>query len=151
MLPKGSGPRDGFLALEETPKLSRKRKRGSNPRVRPIDQEILGDEVRKWKDAKDRTTPDAAKPPPPLNPTQRAFAREHLALCRLLANGRRCGEPPNATLEALVRRNLRQIHLLQGAGGVGKSVLHAAMDRVLRRLGLGGALHLDAASKRVLL
>ena len=60
-----------------------------------------------------------------------------MAVQRFLASGRRRGEDPNPTLEDLRRQGLRQVHLLQGAGGVGKSVLLAAMDRVLTRLGLG--------------
>ena len=77
-------------------------------------------------------------PPPPLNPSQRAFAREHLALQRALAQGRQRGDTPAATLQQLQADGRRQLHLLQGAGGVGKSVLLAAMVRVMRRLGLGG-------------
>ena len=53
-----------------------------------------------------------APPPPPLNPSQRAFAREHLAVQRLLASGRRRGEEPNITLEAMRQQGLRQVHLL---------------------------------------
>ena len=107
------------------------------PEFRPIDQGAFRAEVVAWKRLKDRTPPAEASPPPPLNPSQRVFAREHLAVQRFLASGRRRGEDPNTTLDDLRRQGLRQVHLLQGAGGVGKSVLLAAMDRVLTRLGLG--------------
>jgi len=102
-----------------------------------MDQDGFRDEVVAWKRLKDATPPGSAPPLPPLNPSQRAFAREHLAVQRLLASGRRRGEDPSITLQAMRQQGLRQVHLLQGAGGVGKSVLLAAMDRVLTRLGLG--------------
>ena len=107
------------------------------PEFRAIDNEHFRCQVAEWKRLKDALPHGSVPPPPPLNPPQRAFAREHLALQRALVAGRRGGEEPNATLQKLRDQGLRQIHLLQGAGGVGKSVLLAAMERVMRRLGLG--------------
>ena len=102
-----------------------------------IDMEAFRVAVTTWKREYDSTPPVGAKPPPPLNPTQRQFAREHLAAQRRLTAGRRRGEDPNRTLEDLQQQGLSLVSLLQGAGGVGKSVLLAAMDRVLTKLGLG--------------
>ncbi|CAK0898089.1 unnamed protein product, partial [Prorocentrum cordatum] len=46
-------------------------------------------------------------------------------------------DDPHDALATLRQQGLRQVHLLQGAGGVGKSVLLKAMHAVLRRLHLG--------------
>jgi len=102
-----------------------------------IDQETFRAEVAAWCTLCKSLPAGATKPPPPLNPEQRSFARDHLALSRQVAHGRLRGESQLATFETLQRLGLRPIRLLQGAGGVGKSVLLSAMDRNYRRLGLG--------------
>eukprot|EP00966_Prymnesium_polylepis_P047423 1097870-Prymnesium_polylepis.1 len=81
--------------------------------------------------------PAAGPPHPPLNPGQRAFARNHLELQRAVASARARGEGAAVAFQQLRARGLVPHQLLQGAGGVGKSVLFAAMQRVMRHLGLG--------------
>ena len=77
-------------------------------------------------------------PPPPLNPKQRLFARKYLDVLRMLLEGRWRGEPRAATLKRIDDAGLRTAHLLLGAGGTGKSELIKALQRVVRRLRLGG-------------
>jgi len=80
---------------------------------------------------------DEVEPPPPLNSDQRAFARQHLRAQRLLARARRSGASKLEALQILKDANLCQIQQLQGAGGVGKSVLLKAMKRIMLEEGLG--------------
>ena len=104
------------------------------------------EESREWRERKaafdqamreGRAAKGAEPPPQPLNPGQRAFAREHLKLQRAIVAGERRGLS-RARVFAQLRADGQLPHqLLQGAGGVGKSVLFAAMRRVMRRLGLG--------------
>ena len=72
-----------------------------------------------------RSTPDSA----PLLATTSSFSGPWRARAR--------GEGAAAAFRQLRARMLVPHQLLQGAGGVGKSVLFAAMQRVMRRLGLG--------------
>ena len=76
-------------------------------------------------------------PPPPLNPEQRCFAREQLRAQRILAAGRTAGEDRGASLQKLFDEGLRQVSLLHGPGGSGKSVLLFAQERILTRYKLG--------------
>ncbi|CAK0798449.1 unnamed protein product [Prorocentrum cordatum] len=61
--------------------------------------------------------------------TERQFARDHLAVQQCLARAR--------AVEMSEAAGLSQMHLLQGAGGVGKSVLLGAMKTVIAEQQLG--------------
>ena len=90
-------------------------------------------EVTVWKNKIKNLSKDEVKPPPPLNLDQRAFARDHLRAQRLLVRARTSGASKLEALQLLKDANLRQIQLLQGAGGVGKSVLLKAMKQAMQR------------------
>ena len=75
--------------------------------------------------------------PPPLNPEQRKFGREHFKAQRILAAGRAAGEERGETLQKLTRDGLRQVFLLHGPGGTGKTVLLQALECALKRCALG--------------
>ena len=79
----------------------------------------------------DQTGPSTSKVTPPLNPEQRTFARQLWEAMRILKNGRVAGEERAATLEKLRAAGLPQVFLLQGAGGVGKTVLLHALQNAL--------------------
>ena len=97
-------------------------------------------ERRAWKEecAHLKSQGVAELPPPPLNPKQRLFARKYLDVLRMLLEGRQRGEPRTTTFKRIEDAGLRTAHLLLGAGGTGKSELIKALQRVVRRLRLGG-------------
>ncbi|CAK0867394.1 unnamed protein product [Prorocentrum cordatum] len=68
---------------------------------------------------------------------QRQFARDHLAVQQCLARARAANTSRCTAAEMLDAAGLSQIHLLQGAGGVGKSVLLGAMKTVIAEQQLG--------------
>ena len=78
-----------------------------------------------------------ALPPRPLNLEQRQFGRDQFKAQRILATGRAAGEDRGETLQKLVRDGLRQVSLLHGPGGAGKTVLLQAQERVLSRYKFG--------------
>ena len=82
-------------------------------------------------------TVTGTKPPPPLNPEQRKFARSHFAAAKIIAQVRTSGALRSETCTLLAENGLRQVSLLQGAGGVGKSVLLQALCCALSRENLG--------------
>ena len=74
---------------------------------------------------------------PPLNPEQSDFARQHYALQKILHSASVNLECPVETLRKSREEGYAQIKLLQGAGGVGKSVLLKNIQRVITEEGLG--------------
>ena len=82
-------------------------------------------------------TADDVLPPPPLNTEQRRFAREQFQAQSMLSRGRTSGEDVASTLQTLKRRGLAQVSLLQGAAGVGKTVLLRAQQTQLVNHGFG--------------
>jgi len=104
-------------------------------------QEISEEDFAHARDAYARELKDAApgapSSPPPLNPEQRAYARERCQAQRILAAGRAAGDSREATLEKLRAASLAQVSLLQGEGGVGKSVWLHALARNMKKYNWG--------------
>ena len=76
-------------------------------------------------------------PPPPLNPEQRTFARSQFAAARILDQCRTAGALRSETAARLAGNGFRQVSLLQGAGGVSKSILLPALCRALAAENIG--------------
>ena len=74
---------------------------------------------------------------PPLNFGQRAVGRDCVRLWRIAAEGRRREEPRAVTFRRIREQGMKPHRMVQGAGGTGKSVLFAAMGRVMVRERLG--------------
>ena len=107
------------------------------PEFEFISDEDFEAEATEYKRQLDALSDADVKPPPPLNPEQRAFARADLEAQQIIARGRAANEPADVTLARLEDAGLKQLALLQGAGGCGKSVLLAAQRRVIARQNLG--------------
>ncbi|CAK0807187.1 unnamed protein product [Prorocentrum cordatum] len=108
------------------------------PAFADITQQEFAVEVAEWKRQCGVLLAGAPRPPPPLNPPQRQFARDHLSVQQHLAQARAANQPRANAAESLAAAGLSQIHLPQGAGGVGKSVLLEALKTTIaeRRLGV---------------
>ena len=107
------------------------------PEFEDITTEQFEAEAAEYKRILSTLPEDAVKPHPPLNPEQRSFARADLKAQQIIARGRSTNEEADITLARLAEAGLKQIALLQGAGGRGKSVLLLAQRRVLARQILG--------------
>jgi len=71
---------------------------------------------------------------PPLNPQQRLLARRVFRAAFMADTGRRQG-----LKREVYMKDVDALHLLLGAGGVGKSVGWAAVRKAMQQYGLGGA------------
>lgn len=81
----------------------------------------------------------ASGAPPPLSPEQRQHGRDFVSMARKLVTLWRAGTPRAAAIRALLDAEFNPHWLLQGAGGVGKSVFFQALTRIMKRLGLGSS------------